>query len=107
MARFVAQRIRNFFPPPIDNHRAGRYIIDMDNGSNTNRNGHREDSVNKTERIKVEVAIEDATAQGNRIGRGTYIIEMPACYDPTLVTGEDILCDPAIRLVPTSEQGVS
>lgn len=48
----------------------------------------------------VTVTIEDdARAGGNILYAGTYRIEIPADYDPELVTGEDILCDPAIKVV--------
>lgn len=42
---------------------------------------------------------EDAKAGGNVLYAGTYRVEMPADYDPALVTGEDILMDGQIVIV--------
>jgi hypothetical protein len=40
----------------------------------------------------------DVHAGGNILYAGEYIVTMPSDYDPTLVTGEDILLDNAIRV---------
>jgi hypothetical protein len=42
---------------------------------------------------------DDVTARGNVLYAGTYRVEMPADYEPSEVTGEDILCDGALRIV--------
>jgi hypothetical protein len=50
----------------------------------------------KTQRITIETT----EANGNRLGAGTYWIEMPADYDVDAITGEDVLLDDALRIMP-------
>jgi hypothetical protein len=50
----------------------------------------------KTQRITIETT----EANGNRLDAGTYWIEMPAGYDVDAITGEDVLLDDALRIMP-------
>lgn len=50
----------------------------------------------KTETV---VITEDATIGNNTLFAGTYRIEIPADYDASLVTGEDVLCDYALTVI--------
>lgn len=52
-----------------------------------------------TTQIATVTITEDVQAGGNVLHAGTYRVEMPADYDPALVTGEDILMDDAITIV--------
>lgn len=49
--------------------------------------------------ITTSVTVEKAVALGNVLASGTYTVRLPADYDSSLVTGEDILCDDSISLV--------
>lgn len=57
--------------------------------------------MSETRRARVHVT-EDARVGMNVLYAGTYTVEMPADYDPALVTGEDILADGQIRIVERS-----
>lgn len=52
-----------------------------------------------TTQIATVTITEDVQAGGNVLYAGTYRVEMPADYDPALVTGEDILMDGQIVIV--------
>lgn len=52
-----------------------------------------------TTQIATVTITEDVQAGGNVLHAGTYRVEMPADYDPALVTGEDILMDGQIVIV--------
>jgi len=41
----------------------------------------------------------DTHTSGNILYAGTYLVEMPADYDPSEVTGEDVLLDDAITVI--------
>jgi len=56
-----------------------------------------------TTKIETVILTEDAAAAGSILAAGTYRVEMPAHYDPAIVTGEDILCDYAMRIVADAE----
>lgn len=52
-----------------------------------------------TTQIAIVAITEDVHAGGNVLYAGTYRVEMPADYDPALVTGEDILMDGQITII--------
>ena len=52
----------------------------------------------QTATVRVEENAQDSRT-GNILYAGTYRIELPADYDPALVTGVDILCDDQIHVL--------
>lgn len=52
-----------------------------------------------TTQIATVTITENVHAAGSVLYAGTYRVEMPADYDPALVTGEDILLDDAITII--------
>lgn len=52
-----------------------------------------------TTQIAIVAITENVQAGWNVLYAGTYRVEMPADYDPALVTGEDILMDGQITII--------